>query len=121
ARAGGADRSYLGDRVGSMVDFMPGRSPGMAALRSPVELPVVVVAAPAARADLGRPRHTLGSPVFASIVRGDRPPVETGGWNFGKSAFADCTPPPLVRARSDAEASRSLRSFPWSWLRLQPP
>jgi hypothetical protein len=19
-----------------------------------------------------------------------RPPVETGGWNFGKSAFADC-------------------------------
>jgi hypothetical protein len=53
-----------------------------------------------------------------SCCRRHQPPVETGGWNFGKSAFADCTPTPLlralIRAKADAAASRCLRGFPLS-------
>jgi len=33
-------------------------------------------------------------------VRCKGPPVETGGWNFGKSAFADCGLGPGVISRS---------------------
>jgi hypothetical protein len=51
----------------------------------------------------------------AGIIGRDHPPVETGGWNFGKSAFADCTRPPLLRApihtEAGAAASRRLRGF----------
>jgi hypothetical protein len=36
-----------------------------------------------------------------------RPPVETGGWNFGKSAFADCTRAPSRTAGTVAHPTRT--------------